>query len=317
LDAPGDCYGMFPQLGFGRLPEKQMSLRSQTKIAILLMGLVLAAVPAHGQVVSVMDERGNRVYINTNPPPPKAANRPAKGPVMPQDTSNAVHRNQSGFVVRTAPSSANSNSQQTISRDRIEGLIQTIATRHSVDPALVRAVMKVESGGNPTAVSRKGAMGLMQLMPETALNMGVTRVFDPQENLDAGVRTLRSLLVRYDGDLDKALAAYNAGPGAVDRAGGVPRNRETRDYVKKVTNSYFQSESGQPVIAQPAAHRTSTANGATSGNTASTANTGSSGNTSSTANTTSTSLSNTTAPAASHRIYQTRDAQGRLVWENQ
>jgi membrane-bound lytic murein transglycosylase B len=281
-----------------------MSLRAQTKIAILLMGLVLAAMPTRGQVVSVMDEHGNRVYINTNPPPPKAASTPTKGPVMPQDTSNAVHRNQSGFVVRTVPPTANSNGQQTISREKLEALIQTIATRHNVDPALVRAVMKVESGGNPSAVSRKGAMGLMQLMPETAMNMGVTKVFDPQENLDAGVRTLRSLLVRYGGDLDKALAAYNAGTGAVDRAGGVPRYRETRDYVKKVTNNYFQSESGQPVIASGTGRRVTAAGNAMS-----------SGNASLSSN--STSSGNTTAPAASHRIYQVRDAQGRLVWVNE
>jgi hypothetical protein len=291
-----------------------MSLRAQTRIAILLTGLVLAAMPAQAQIVSVLDAGGNRIYINTNPPPPKVANPSATGPVLPQDMSNAMHRNQSGYAMRTAP--ANSSGQQTISRDKLDGLIQTIATRHHVDPALVRAVMKVESGGNPAAVSRKGAMGLMQLMPETAVEMGVTSVFDPQENLDAGVRTLRSLLVRYDGDLDKSLAAYNAGTGAVDRAGGVPRNRETRDYVRKVTNNYFQSETGQPLIAQPAGRRMTTggamptASSSTSGgSTTSSRNTTASGNT--------TLSRNTTAAAASHRIYQVRDAQGRLIWVNE
>jgi len=107
-----------------------------------------------------------------------------------------------------------------------------------VNPELVRAVIKAESNGNPQAVSRKGALGLMQLMPSTAMELGVRDVFSPQDNLDAGVRYLRSLLQRYNGDLDRALAAYNAGAGAVDRARGVPRYRETQDYVKKITKSY-------------------------------------------------------------------------------
>jgi hypothetical protein len=308
-----------------------MRLRTLAKIAILLTGLVLAAMPARGQIVSALDGQGNRVYFNEALPPAKAVKTPPKGAVAPGATSNAVRTNSAGFVVRNSPVS--SSAANTAARERLEGLIQTVAARHNVDPALVRAVVQVESGGNPEAVSRKGAMGLMQLMPETAVQMGVTKVFDPQENLEAGVRQLRALLVRYGGDLDKALAAYNAGTGAVDRAGGVPRIAETRDYVRKVTNNYFQSDSGQQVIAQSSAQRPAAGNGkpasgtqvaantkapegtapssktTAAGNKTAPANTASSGNTASSAN--------TTAPAQGHHIYQVRDAQGNLVWVNE
>ena len=316
--APRDCYGMLPLFDLVPPPKKYMSLRTQTRIAILLAGLVLAAMPARAQVVNVKDDQGRTVYINVAPPPVKAANSSASGAVAPKDTSNAVRTNKAGFVVRNVP--PDPNAPQAISRDRLESLILTVANRYHVDPALVRAVMQVESGGNPTAVSRKGAMGLMQLMPDTAVQMGVTKVFDPQENLEAGVRTLRALLVRYNGDLDKALAAYNAGTGAVDRAGGVPRNRETRDYVRKVTNNYFQSDAGQPVVAGNTTQRSTTAAATRTPNGTPTAGATSAGNTKSTSNSApsnNTSASaNTTASAPPHRIHQERDAQGRLVWVN-
>lgn len=123
-------------------------------------------------------------------------------------------------------------------------MIREVSGRYSVDPALIRAVIQAESNWNSTAVSRKGALGLMQLVPETAQQMGVNNAFDPRQNLDGGVRYLQTLLRRYNGDLDKTLAAYNAGPGAVDRAGGVPRLRETREYVRKITSSYLRDGSG-------------------------------------------------------------------------
>ncbi len=300
----------------------------------------MAAAPAHGQIVSALDARGNRVYFNEAPPPAKTAKPPVNGPVAAGNTSNSVRTNSAGFVVRNSPSPSNSTGASSVSRERLEELIQTVAARHHVDPALVRAVVKVESGGNPEAVSRKGAMGLMQLMPETAVEMGVTKVFDPQENLDAGVRQLRVLLERYNGDLDKALAAYNAGAGAVDRAGGVPRNSETRDYVRKVTNNYFQSDAGLQVIAAPTGQTSASpgiansasnakpgssaklaGNGDAAGHAASSssstspANAGSSAGTMQPANTT--SAANTTASAPAHHIYQVRDSQGRVIWLNE
>ena len=112
--------------------------------------------------------------------------------------------------------------------------IEMVARDNGVDPSLVKAVALVESGFNPKAKSSKGAQGLMQLMPQTAAQYGVTNIRDPYQNLNAGAKHLRGLLDLYDGDVTLALAAYNAGSGAVTRYGGVPAYAETQDYVKKV-----------------------------------------------------------------------------------
>ena len=117
-------------------------------------------------------------------------------------------------------------------------LAAAAARRHGLDPDLVMAVVSVESGFRPQAVSPKGAQGLMQLMPGTASSLGVADAFDPVQNLDGGTRHLGQLLTLYGGDLARALAAYNAGEGAVHRHGGVPPYRETRAYVKKVLERY-------------------------------------------------------------------------------
>ena len=112
--------------------------------------------------------------------------------------------------------------------------IDQVASEFQLEPALIKAVALVESGFNPGAKSPKGARGLMQLMPSTARSYGVRNIHDPYENLRAGANHLRSLLDEFNGDLTLALAAYNAGSGAVRKHGGVPRYRETQDYVRKV-----------------------------------------------------------------------------------
>ena len=117
---------------------------------------------------------------------------------------------------------------------RFDDIVVAHAQRHSLRPELVRAVIQVESGYNPMATSPKGAMGLMQLMPATARELGVRNPYDPEENIRGGTRYLRLLLDRYDGNEQLALAAYNAGSGAVDRYGNVPPYRETRDSVRRV-----------------------------------------------------------------------------------
>jgi len=128
-----------------------------------------------------------------------------------------------------------------VTSSQIDAAIEEAAARHMVDPNLVRAVIKVESNFNPSAVSNKGAMGLMQLMPYTARDLRVSNPFDPEQNVDAGVRHLRTLLDNFHGDVPLTLAAYNAGAGAVTRSGGVPPYAETRSYVKKITDLYQNS----------------------------------------------------------------------------
>jgi soluble lytic murein transglycosylase-like protein len=129
-----------------------------------------------------------------------------------------------------------SPSPSTRSNPMFEPLIRQHATQHGLQPDLVRAVIQVESAFNPQAVSPKGAMGLMQLMPTTAAMFGVINPFNPAENIRAGVSYLRQLLERYDHNEQLALAAYNAGPNAVQRYGNkVPPYRETQQYVKRIT----------------------------------------------------------------------------------
>ncbi len=117
---------------------------------------------------------------------------------------------------------------------RFDDLVRAAAAREGLDPSLVRAVVRAESNFDPQAVSPAGAKGLMQLTDATARSLGVTDVFDPAQNVAAGTRYLKQLLTRFGGDLPRALAAYNAGPGAVEQFGGVPPFTETEQYVRRV-----------------------------------------------------------------------------------
>ena len=203
-------------------------------MAILLGMLALWGNPAQGQIVSYKDDSGKRVFINSNP---AYTARPVKTAVPRGFTPTGIapSTTQTSFVQSPEMPAA-----EQANREMIEQMIREVSDRYRVDPALVRAVIQTESNWNSSAISRKGARGLMQLVPGTAQQLGVDNAFDPKQNLDGGVRYLHILLERYNGDLDKALAAYNAGPGTVDRAGGVLRYRETREYVRKVTDSYFR-----------------------------------------------------------------------------
>jgi membrane-bound lytic murein transglycosylase MltF len=124
-------------------------------------------------------------------------------------------------------------------------LIQRSAAKNGVDDALVSSVISAESNFNPRAVSRRNAQGLMQLVPGTAARYSVSNAFDPGQNIEAGTRYLRDLLAKYNGDMQQALAAYNAGPGRVQQYGGIPPYAETQAYVKRVTKKYTQTKKAQ------------------------------------------------------------------------
>jgi soluble lytic murein transglycosylase-like protein len=166
------------------------------------------------EIVLLVDERGRKVYVNTG--------EPAVKPVEWMSRS---------FRPRWATTTASPTPE-------INDLIHRTASRLEIDPQLVHAIIKVESEYNPRAVSRKGAKGLMQLIPATAQRFGVANAFDPKQNLEGGVTYLKYLLNLFGGDLALSLAAYNAGENAVLRSGGVPWITETRDYVRKVTELY-------------------------------------------------------------------------------
>ena len=130
-------------------------------------------------------------------------------------------------------------------------IIDGAAKAQSVSPKLLRAVIDQESRFHPCAVSPKGARGMMQLMPDTAAELGVSDPFDPKENIEAGARYLRQLLDRYKGDLAQTLGAYNAGPAAIDQAGGIPNFRETRDYVQSIMQKVGTIPLDLPSIPMP------------------------------------------------------------------
>lgn len=212
--------------------------------AVFCLAIGRLAVSVHAQLPYHVDDRGNVVYTNDDArhtakaAAASAAAKPSAGADSNPAGADSKPNSSDQHAATSAPAA------HPLGGEVLHQLVQETAHKHNVDPNLVSAVISTESNWNTSAISRKGALGLMQLVPETAQHFGAYNPFDPTQNVEAGVTYLSNLLERYNGDLPKALAAYNAGPRAVDRWGGVPDFRETREYVQKVTSSYFQPGSG-------------------------------------------------------------------------
>ena len=244
--------------------------------AVVFVFCFLLTSPLRAQAIQPVSINGHIVWTNDTPPQPaeNAPERPAQSephlyyywsnveqrwkPVAPASpramrSARAVAGEVSSYIesrprldadqarVQGEPAAQNPNYSQaagdrSVSAAQIDRYINEAAARHHVDPNLVRALVKVESNFNPRAVSSKGAMGLMQLMPATARMYAVRNPFDVAQNVEAGVRHLKGLLDNFKGDVRLSLAAYNAGEGAVQRNGGIPPYTETRNYVKRITN---------------------------------------------------------------------------------
>jgi hypothetical protein len=282
---------LFGCLRFDDLPRMLRSLKhvlmaglTATTFLTTFVASPVARAQSEGITAST-DDSGRKVYVNDGPPTTGTSGSVSKRLGAAASTSNrsglmywstTEHRYKpvptSGAVMRAARSAASEVNSYLGDKSRqsssppfshqalnvgftqvdIDAAIDEAAARHNVDPNLVRSVVKVESNFNPNAVSRKGAMGLMQLMPATARSLNVSNPFDPQQNVDAGVRHLKKLLESYGGDVRLSLAAYNAGAGAVARSAGVPQFAETRNYVRRITELYAGAGSGTRVNFGPA-----------------------------------------------------------------
>jgi soluble lytic murein transglycosylase-like protein len=198
-----------------------------TIILALALFVCMPVLPARADIYQYTDEHG--VLHFTNVSSGKNHKRVSSEPQGPRETAAPPK----AHPAQPQPPSAQAN----IPAAYLD-IINSACDRHGVDPSLVHAIVKVESDFNPYAMSRKGAMGLMQLMPQTAVNMNIKNSFNPTENIDGGVKYLRYLIDRYEGNLSLALAAYNSGETAVKRWGTIPPFKETQNYVKRILKIY-------------------------------------------------------------------------------
>ncbi|MGA7874493.1 MAG: transglycosylase SLT domain-containing protein [Desulfoferrobacter sp.] len=205
---------------------------SSLLIAWLVFGILLTA-PVRAEFYKYVDQQG--VVHLTNIP---------TQPIYKKiDPSRYCTFTKGSNWIRISPARkiVFSRSKAGMNKSSYDKHIMDACKRHGLDQKLVKAVIKVESAFNPGAISPKGAVGLMQLMPDTSKDLGVSNPFDPVENIDGGVRYLKTLLRRFKNNVPLALAAYNAGPEAVQEYGGIPPYGETQTYVRRVLDFYVSS----------------------------------------------------------------------------
>lgn len=170
-------------------------------------------------------------------------------PVLDSDFQNILNSSMASKAEKTSDSSQEkvfspASGSKRIPNEQLDAIIDKYASKNNLDSAFVKALIKQESGFQTTAKSHCGAMGLMQLMPATASSLGVNNAFDAEQNVAGGTKYLKGLMDRYQGNKELALAAYNAGSGAVQKYGGIPPYAETQNYVKKVLSNYQSYKTG-------------------------------------------------------------------------
>ena len=220
----------------------RMRLKPQHLLPAALLALMVTVIPASAEIVflnsgrtlSVKSHRvdGDRIVLTLRSGGEVTCDKSIVEKVEPDEVP---------YIDPDAPKPADTETQAQPQPDQsvLDGtpygeIIVSVSEAQGVDPMLVRALIQVESKFRPTARSRKGAMGLMQLMPSTAREYNVRNPFEPKANIEAGIKHLKSLIERFGSSLELGLAAYNAGPGAVEKFNGVPPYRETRDYVSRI-----------------------------------------------------------------------------------
>jgi soluble lytic murein transglycosylase-like protein len=260
----------------------QLALMASSVIATslsLTMPYVQAEAGSGESIVATTDDSGHKVYVNDSVPA-SSSSRFRRSDATPARRNQLVfwsvteHRwkpvpmanvraarsamaevneylGKNSTAASAQASFGNPARGRNFTQAEIDVAVDRAAQRHNVDPNLVRALIKVESNFNPNAVSSKGAMGLMQLMPQTARELHLTNPFDPEQNVDAGVRHLKNLMESFGGDVRLSLAAYNAGAGAVVRSAGIPPFSETRNYVRRITLLYNGGSGSELLMSDP------------------------------------------------------------------